>query len=393
MSHVTDGALHAYLDGACDERERREIEAHLEACGSCRARRDEAAAVSQRASDLLSELEPLSPEAPAWREIEARAAARRGSTARRSRLRPLAWAASIVIAFGLGWMSQSLMFMARSPADMPSASAPAPRIPAPERDAVQAGRTAEQGIEEEAYTDRVGRSVGDQRLDDLAREAVADAARPRPAALQKAAETETEERASGVAEGAATDPERRDAPRQRAAEPRPEAAAAPPAEKTEIVQNRRRDLAAPFAREAAEEPSDVLAARRAALPVTVTEEVSPAEFLPVQPAEAAVWLGAPLVTLPELDLQRVEVGPGTRVDGATAGLPLVRMTYLDAAGHEIVLLQQRIGSEAEGEGDLPAFRIDPDGATSYRWRRDGYWLALQAALSSDSLRSLADRVH
>lgn len=402
MSHVADGALHAYLDGACDERERREIETHLEACQDCRARLDEAAALSRHASELLSELEPLSPRAPAWREIEARAAARSRGGTRRSRLKPLAWAASIVIAFGLGWMSQPLLFVARD-----AAYAPASAPPAAEPEALRQERFAGQRLDEEAPRDAVGRSAGaDASLADqpgagsadvageASRNAAAEAGRRPPVRLQKAAEAETEERVRGLAEGAATDSERQARPRQPATEPPSGAVATRPAEKTEVTRNREEHLAAPLPREAAEESSDALpsATATAALRAMAAEEISLGEFLPVQPAEAAVWLGAPLVTLPELDLQRVEVGPGTGVDGATPGLPLVRMTYLDAAGHQIVLLQQRVRVDGDEHADLPSLRIDPDGSTSYRWRRNGYWLALQAELSSDSLRSLADRV-
>src|SRR5690606_5297442 len=57
MSHVDEGALHAYLDGALDEypvAEARRIRAHLECCGPCIGRLEEERSVRERASAVLS---------------------------------------------------------------------------------------------------------------------------------------------------------------------------------------------------------------------------------------------------------------------------------------------------------------------------------------------------
>jgi hypothetical protein len=112
------------------------------------------------------------------------------------------------------------------------------------------------------------------------------------------------------------------------------------------------------------------------------------------PDDAASRLGGKLRTLPDLELQRVEVVPGSGVEGGLDHLPAVRMIYLDAAGHEIVLVQQLLspGDRAAVPAE-PTLVVEPSGLRSYRWRdSEGYLLFLQGEVSSDSLRALADLV-
>jgi len=86
MSHVDDGALHAYLDSEVTAAERAEIEAHLAGCATCCTRLGEEQALLQRAGELLGHALP--PE-----------------RARRARrwIVPLTWAATVVLAIGLGY--------------------------------------------------------------------------------------------------------------------------------------------------------------------------------------------------------------------------------------------------------------------------------------------------
>jgi hypothetical protein len=112
------------------------------------------------------------------------------------------------------------------------------------------------------------------------------------------------------------------------------------------------------------------------------------------PEDAASRIGGELRTLPDLELQRVEVVPGSGVEGGLDHLPAVRMIYLDAAGHEIVLVQQLMsaGDRAAVPAE-PTLVVEPSGLRSYRWRdSEGYLLFLQGEVSSDSLRALADLV-
>ena len=105
-------------------------------------------------------------------------------------------------------------------------------------------------------------------------------------------------------------------------------------------------------------------------------------------------MDAELRTIPELRLERVEVGPGSAVAGGLAGLPAVKLTYSDAAGHEIILIQQRLtGMAHTGADSESTLVVEPTGIRTYRWHDDrGYRLLLIGEIGSDSLRALADRV-
>lgn len=243
MSHVDEGRLHAYLDGALSEPERAEVERHLLACERCRAALDEADGLLRRSHELLERIEPASVRAVSWGEIEARGTARRARASRRRIVRGVAWAASLVLAFSAGWLMNE-----------------------PERDEA--------------------RAFGLERM-------------------------------------------------------------------------------------------------------IVTGAAAEAAFLEIDLPEAAAWLAAPVRTLPDLDLWRVEVGPGTGARGTAAGRPVVRLVYGDATGHEIVLTQQHTG---EPEPEEPALVVEPSGMKTYRWRENGYRLALAGDLASDSLRALAERL-
>jgi len=126
--------------------------------------------------------------------------------------------------------------------------------------------------------------------------------------------------------------------------------------------------------------------------------VSAVGFVSVSPESAEVWLGVPLRIVPDLTLLRVEVGPGSVVDSAIAGRPLVALFYEDAAGQRVTLIQQHSSGAASGgdalrrAGDAPATIVTPSGLLAYRWQDRGYYLTLIGELSSDSLRALADRV-
>jgi hypothetical protein len=123
MSHVDDGTLHAYLDGALSEEEptRDELEAHLRVCADCRVRLEVALADRDRSREILGLPAPHEILTPPFEEMLARREAReapgrpgtRGGSGRGSRrMGParLAWAASIVLALGGGWMARGAMF-------------------------------------------------------------------------------------------------------------------------------------------------------------------------------------------------------------------------------------------------------------------------------------------
>lgn len=139
MSHVDDGLLHAYLDGALhaeDPAEAERVERHLAVCDDCRARLEAARGLRAEADALLEGATPAELDMPPFETIAARAAARATEAGvpgpdratdrvapRRPRrfvvTRTLAWAASIVIALGMGWWARELAYQ---PGGLPQAS-------------------------------------------------------------------------------------------------------------------------------------------------------------------------------------------------------------------------------------------------------------------------------
>ena len=122
MRHVDDGTLHAFLDGALPRGEAATVavEAHLALCADCRNRLERERDLRGRAEEVLAAAAPLTEAAPPFEEILARHGARAaplpretGGTARgRRRTRaplPLAWAASVVLAVGAGWMARAIL--------------------------------------------------------------------------------------------------------------------------------------------------------------------------------------------------------------------------------------------------------------------------------------------
>ncbi|HEU5357823.1 MAG TPA: zf-HC2 domain-containing protein, partial [Gemmatimonadales bacterium] len=114
MRHIPDEELHAYLDQALSRSQAVEIESHLARCDRCRAARAECALLRDRTTALLAELGPGTIPLPPF-DVVRRAAAERRT--RRAVRRRAAWAASILLALGLGWGSRRFL--------------PAPLVPAP----------------------------------------------------------------------------------------------------------------------------------------------------------------------------------------------------------------------------------------------------------------------
>jgi hypothetical protein len=111
MSHVDDGALHAYLDGALDTlpgAEADRIRMHLETCEACRDRLDEERSLRAEASLVLAGASPAVGEIPPFEELVREAKARGEPRRAGGRIRHLAWAASLVIGLGSGWMLRGM---------------------------------------------------------------------------------------------------------------------------------------------------------------------------------------------------------------------------------------------------------------------------------------------
>ncbi|MCG6956093.1 MAG: carboxypeptidase-like regulatory domain-containing protein [Gemmatimonadetes bacterium] len=111
MQHLDDGTLQAWLDGTrsgLSAAERIDIARHLASCASCAAKLEELDALSLRAEVLLSTSDSMDEPIPAFEAVLARAEKSQATARRRSPWRAAAWAASIAIALGVGWMANGL---------------------------------------------------------------------------------------------------------------------------------------------------------------------------------------------------------------------------------------------------------------------------------------------
>jgi len=98
MSHVDEGTLHAYLDGELSPAEAQGVDAHLAQCPACRGRLEEERALITRAGELLALAAPPDRELPPFRAGDVKPLKRLWWQVRL----PLAWAATVVLALGIG---------------------------------------------------------------------------------------------------------------------------------------------------------------------------------------------------------------------------------------------------------------------------------------------------
>lgn len=107
MSHVDEGALHAYLDGALDEypaTEARRIRDHLDACSACAERLEAERELRSDAHAMLGLAAPAV-DMPSFEELRAYVERTRPATSRTTvRVTRLSWAASVMLALGVGWI-------------------------------------------------------------------------------------------------------------------------------------------------------------------------------------------------------------------------------------------------------------------------------------------------
>jgi anti-sigma factor RsiW len=121
MSHISEGDLHAWLDGAIPEasEEASALRAHLATCAECEGRLVEERALREAAAGILDSATPVG-DAPSFEDLVARAAedgsSASGALATRERLRRgwwstqrLGWAATIVLALGAGWIGRAVL--------------------------------------------------------------------------------------------------------------------------------------------------------------------------------------------------------------------------------------------------------------------------------------------
>jgi hypothetical protein len=473
MPHISDALLQTYIDGCCNDARIAEIEAHVEACAECRDRLEDARNAAQRASQLLGVLDPGPVHAPAFEELQARAAAGAGdqeidreidkeietptkeevewaATLAAQQTPPktsvplwrrpaLAWAATVVMAFGLGWLSRSELGL---PADLGAPAGPSSEnlgaeLPSANEADEAAVRQQERGVADQtdappapqqelaaaAEIDDVQaaakRGMPSEVTTELALE-LAPEPTPQPAPTASFVQQEMVQREVGaqISGAPATAGERRVAEEQVAATAPVRENAPAEGEPLYMELNEQPGRAGGFA--------DIGGARG---------------FLVVDRESAELWLSVAPRELPDLELLRVEVGPGVLFDNGLPGRPAVRLVYRARSGQEIALLQQYTGplgllegaeqaqlgaladeradaaaaparlerSRSSGLGadrklaadrdalvvggtlDLPVTERLPDGTNVYRWMDGaGYLLSISGAIEPDLLRGLAD---
>lgn len=157
MSHVDEGALHAYLDGALEEYpagEARRIRAHLERCERCAEALREARLVRDRAESVLAvpSLNVTPPPLEELKRIATSGAAETRASRSWARRQRLGWAASVVLALGIGWIVRGGMPLPTVGPDRAASTVESPRA-----EAVEGAETPAQVREAPA---RVGEDFG-----------------------------------------------------------------------------------------------------------------------------------------------------------------------------------------------------------------------------------------
>jgi len=115
MPHMDEGRLQAWLDGrrgGLSQTERDEIGAHVASCEACADRVAELRGTDAASRDLLGALAEAEPAMPDFSDVVARSRSldsptRKSGTPARRRF-PIQWAASIVVAVGVGWMANEV---------------------------------------------------------------------------------------------------------------------------------------------------------------------------------------------------------------------------------------------------------------------------------------------
>jgi len=435
MSHVDDGTLNALLDGELDAAETARVQGHIAACAECTRRLEEARRFLAQASDLLGAIEmPKPAAAPAPRRVTATAKEvaldfdgatqqapaigaepperlfRRAPHPPHER-RPfdytsLAWAATIVLAVGVGYLANEVRHARQTAAPVgetegrPLRAAPtnAAGVPAAEKAAPDA-RVAE------APSGAAGKRLSGTERPAGPPAAKAPPGQQKPVVPGRAATGLGHKRleAAQVALGGA-----------RAAAARParvvDAVAAPqPAAPAGALQNApaarpAQPVAAPASAGAAG-LSETAAAGGAPRLAAAADRDAARDTARVATLEAAVTrLRGAIRLIDGMHSTRVELVPGRLVPYADTAREVVRIVYGEP-GTELTLDQQRSGPadralaaerRARGAPSLGAgseIMSTSNGAHRLTWSDDdGFWLSLAGHVPADSLRALATRV-
>ncbi len=112
MQHLDEGTLQTWLDrerAGLDPSELAAIQSHLTTCDECAKRLEELEALDGRAHALLGVgAQASDPATPPFEDVVQRARGTKNRQRALSRIRSMAWAASIVLALGVGWMTNDI---------------------------------------------------------------------------------------------------------------------------------------------------------------------------------------------------------------------------------------------------------------------------------------------
>lgn len=333
MSHPDEGTIQMLLDGELDPRERGRVEDHISGCASCAAQLAEARAFLQEADRLVEVL-----------AVPQRESRPRISVHRRPMVRTLAWAASIVIAVGIGYWGRG--------------ASPAPPTPVVLQESGTVASRANEAPETPERADEPA-AIGAAKATSAT---AADAVARTDAAGGADADTRT-----GEADPT-TQPSANALERKEVATPPPSATAP--------------ERSAQMARPAA------LADTGARL---ADEQASTWRVISME--DAVGVLGGQIRLIDGLTPDRLETGPGTAVPGADPVLPLVRIVYTNGA---VILDQQRpLIPATEGRQRDAAKAVGGVAAapSPTAWQQQGgIRFVVTGTVPADSLRLLGERV-
>lgn len=344
MSHLDEGQLAALFDNELEPEEKRAADTHLASCAECRALWEETRALAAEADRLVGTVElPPAARPKAAPMTLAPASSPAEPTRRPLPWRTLAWAASVLLAVGLGY---SLRSAARDTTDM--ATALPANHPVLAEPADKSGAAPSPG--QAAPTARRDEKAVASELADAGKAAGA----PAPVPTRPAAPT-----------------------------PSPAAdAIAPPAATGNVALS-----------QAESEP-------RVARGLSAPKR---AGFRQVSMEDAVRALAGSIRLVDGLEPVRVLAGSGSIIPSTDPSQEIIRVVYQDPPGRELWLDQQRPGAESESARARMAESLLPGdtllapaeaGSRSVRWiDQHGFMLRLTGFLPGDSLRAMIPRVH
>ena len=155
-------------------------------------------------------------------------------------------------------------------------------------------------------------------------------------------------------------------------------------------------------------PAQLAPAPRAAVAAPPTRLAARPAFRLGDMDVAVARLSGTMRTMDGLSLETVKIGPGALVPGAQPDRDVVRIVYTDLRGHHLQLDQQRLPTPRDTSGEARAQAVPaalglaygdtlnttgPGNAARIRWLDPaGLWLSLSGNLPADSLRALLARV-